>query len=271
MKTVTIVSDLHVGSSLGLCPTEGMDLGEGGVYLPSRMQSEVYKAWQDFFLWAERQSEGADSTTLVVNGDSVDGAHHNTVALATNNIDMQENGAVSILKPVVGKFDHFYMVRGTEAHVQSSAQSEERIARALNAIPSEDGQHSWWQLWLDVDSVIFNIAHHIGTTSSAAYESSAVMRELVAALVEAGQWGQHMPDVLVRSHRHRYIELGIPSARGKIQAAVTPAWQLRTPFVERVDRMRLPNIGGLLFKVEDGQCQIKAKIYPLRNGDPLKV
>jgi hypothetical protein len=271
MKTIAIVSDLHIGSSLGLCDGKGMDLGEGGIYLPSKLQQEVYRAWVSFFEWVENESIGAESTTLVINGDSVDGFHHNTVALATNNIEVQEHAAIELLRPVVKKFDNFYMTRGTEAHVQASAQSEERIAQALHAIPSEDGQHSWWQLWLDVDGVIFNIAHHIGTTSSSAYESSAVMRELVAALVEAGQWGQHLPDVLVRSHRHRCIELGIPGGRGKIQAVVTPGWQLRTPFVERIDRMRLPHIGGLLFRVENGQCQIKTKIYPMKTQAPVKL
>lgn len=271
MKTVTIVSDLHVGSSLGLCADSGMQLGEAGIYFPSKLQISVFRAWQSFFDYAGQVNEKAESTTLVINGDSVDGFHHNTVALATNNIEVQENAAIEILKPVAKQFDQVYVVRGTEAHVQASAQSEERIAKGIGAQVNDEGQSSWWQLWLDVDGMIFNIAHHIGTTSSSAYESSAVMREMVAALVEAGQWGQHLPDVLVRSHRHRYIELAIPSGRGKIQAVVTPGWQLRTPFVEKIDRMRLPHIGGIIFVVEDGQCSVRARIFPMRNMEPRQV
>ena len=268
---ITFISDLHVGSSTGLCPAEGISLDDGGVYLPSKAQAELYRVWERFFELS-RTYRRVKKRVLIINGDLIDGAHHNTVALATNNLQTQEAAAVSILKPVTEQFNRIYVTRGTEAHVQPSAQADERIAAAIGAeIEPATGNHSTWQLWLDVDGIIFNIAHHIGTTSSAAYESSAVMREMVAALVEAGQWQQRMPDIFMRSHRHRYIELGIPSARGKIQALVTPAWQLRTPYIERLDRMRMPHIGGINILIEDGTCQINEKIYPFAPTEMVTV
>lgn len=259
---ITFISDLHVGSSTGLCPGEGMFLDDGGIYMPSKAQLELARVWERFFEIGKGFKK-IKKRILVINGDMIDGAHHSTVALATNNIQTQEAAATRILSRVTKDFDRIYVTRGTEAHVQPSAQSDERIAIAIGAEPEPNsGNRAAWQWWLDVDGVIFNIAHHIGTTSSAAYESSAVMREMVAALVEAGQWGQRVPDLFIRSHRHRYIELGIPSVKGKIQALVTPAWQLRTPYVERLDRMRMPHIGGINIIVEDGLCQIQEKIFP---------
>lgn len=267
MKAIAIISDLHFGSTTGLCPAEGMALDDGGEYKPSRFQVELAGAWKRFFEWIDKKTDkGCDKRALVINGDLVDGVHHNTVAIATNNIMTQEKAAIESLKPVAKQFDCVYVNRGTEAHAQPGSQSDERIAAGIGAVKDESGNSSRWQLWLEVEGIVFNVAHHIGTTSSAAYESSAVMREMVAALVEAGQWGQRMPDVFVRSHRHRYIELAIPSARGKIQAVVTPGWQLRTPFVEKIDRMRMPHIGGLLFFVEDDRCTIKEKIFPFLPG-----
>lgn len=245
-------------------------MDDGGVYLPSAMQTEVYRAWTSFFSETFARKR-ISKRLLIVNGDMVDGAHHNTVALATNNIQAQEQGAVDILRPVAAKYDKVFVTRGTEAHVQSGAQSDERIARGINAEPDESGNFARWQLWLETGGVLLNVAHHISTTSSAAYESSAVMREMVAGLVEAGQWGQRMPDVFVRSHRHRFIEVGIPSDRGKIRAFITPAWQLRTPFVERIDRMRMPHIGGVNITIEDGSCHIKERIYPFQPTKTIKV
>lgn len=267
-KIIAVVSDLHVGSSIGLCGSK-LDLADGGVYQPSKNQAELYKGWMKFFQYVDEVSTNVKTRVLVVNGDLVDGDHHGTVSIVTNNIEVQEAAAIELLRPAAKQFDAVYVVRGTEAHTQPGAQSDERIAKGIGArLDESTGQYSRWQLWLDVDGVVFNIAHHIGTTSSAAYESSAVMREMVAALVEAGQWEQRLPDVLIRSHRHRYIKVSIPSARGEIQAAVTPGWQLRTPFIEKMDRMRMPHIGGLVCIVEDGECQIKAKIYPLRKIKP---
>lgn len=156
--------------------------------------------------------------------------------------------------------------------MQSGAQSDDRIAHKLDASPNWDtGEHSFWQLMLNREGMTFNFAHHIGTTSSAAYESSAPMREMVAGFVEAGQWNKSVPHVIVRSHRHRYVRVTIPSIWGDVECVITPAWQLRTPFVERIDRMRMPHIGGIIFTVEDGLCSTTAKIYPLPEQKPISI
>lgn len=270
MKTITVISDLHFGSSIGMC-SEEMLLPDGGSYKPSKYQREILRAFHRFFDYSSAVSERAEKRVLVINGDLVDGNHHNTVSLSSNNVEVQEAEAVKVLAPIAKQFDLVYVIRGTEAHTQPGAQSDERIAKAIGAVRDDAGQYSRWQLWLDCDGVVFNIAHHIGTTSSAAYESSAVNREMTAAIVEAGQWGQRIPDVIIRSHRHRFILVAIPSQHGIIQAAVTPGWQLRTPFIERIDRMRMPQIGGLVCKVEDMRCQILEKIYPMKNGKAEKV
>lgn len=261
MRTlITIISDLHVGSSMGLCSMEGMGLDDGGSYHPSAQQQEMWRVWLLFRQHC--RTIKAKKRILVINGDIIDGFHHNTVALATNNIAVQEAAAAKILRPLTEDFSRVFVCRGTEAHVQQSAQSDERVAKAIGAEMDDNGNQASWQWWLEVDGLVLNIAHHIGTTSSAAYETSAVMRELVAALTENGQWDQRLPDVFIRSHRHRFIELAIPQTNGKIHALVTPGWQLRSPFVERVDRMRMPHIGGVNLVIEEGSCQIKETIYP---------
>ena len=263
---ITAISDLHVGSTLSILPEGGLMLDGTGIYKGSKLQDELGRVWEIFFA-NTKKVKNICKRVLVINGDSIEGCHHNTVALATNNLQSQENGAVALLLPKVALFDEVFVTRGTEAHVQIGAQSEERVAKAIGAKPDENGNYARWQLWMDVKGVVFNVAHHIGTTSSAAYESSAPMREMVAALVEAGQWDQKMPDVLVRSHRHRFIVIGLPSAKGRIQAVVTPSWQLRTPFVERIDRMRMPHIGGVNFVVDEGHCSVQEHLFPLRaNG-----
>jgi hypothetical protein len=264
-KTVIVaISDLHVGSSTGLCPAAGIAGPDGTKHMPSKFQEFLWECWTHFFKTEfERICKKVKKTVLVVNGDLVDGSHHNTINLMTNSIQCQERAAADLLKEVAGKFSRVYVVRGTEAHVQPGAQSDERIGELIGAEKDEGGDYSRWQLWLDGSGVLFQFAHHIGTTSSAAYESSAPMRELVAGLVEAAQWGSKLPQVMVRSHRHRFIPVAIPSESGRIQIVITPAWQLRTPFVERIDRMRLPHIGGVFFIVEDNECQVKEKLYRL--------
>jgi len=275
LKAVITISDLHIGSTTGLCPPS-VNVTDGGGYTPNPFQVTLYQYWRHFWSQAvPALTRGASKIVLVINGDALDGVHHHTVNILSNSWAVQEQAAIETLQEIPDlcpvKIDEIYCVKGTEVHVGPNGESEERVARAIGAVPNELGEHAAYQWWLNVDQVPFQFAHHIGVTSSAAYESSAPMRELVAALVEAAQWGQTMPRVVVRSHRHRFIPVAIPSARGRIQCVITPAWQLRTPFVERIDRMRMPHIGGVVFRVDGERCDTWEKIYQLPGPKPTQI
>lgn len=263
-RAIIAISDLHVGSLSGLMPDGGITLDTGAVVKPSNMQNMLISFWAHF--WGEfvpAYTKGCRRIKVVVNGDALDGNHHNAVDLLPN-LNDQRRAAKMLLAPIRAKYP-MVMLRGTEAHGGKSEQDSESLAESLDCEKDEaTGNYAWWQYWLNCSDVLFQFAHHIGTTSSAAYESSAPMRELVSGLVESAQWGQRMPDVFVRSHRHRYLPISIPAEGNKdISLYITPAWQVRTPHVEKIDRMRLPHIGGIVFICEDGLCQSRKKIYEL--------
>lgn len=271
MKAVVSISDPHVGSLTGLCSPDARTDDGGGVVL-NKFQTTLWRFWTDFWdVWVPQETAGAETVVIEFNGDLVDGDHHNNVALWTNDTETQVSAAVGILKPIADRYEHKFVVRGTPAHGGPSSKAEETIAREIGAHKDELGNCSVWQQWLRVDGVVFQFAHHIGVTSSTAYETSAPMRELVAAMIEAAQWGQPLPNVVVRSHRHRFVPISIPSLRGRIHCVITPGWQLKTPFVERIDRMRMPHIGGVVFKVEGDECQVREKLYPLPGPEPVTI
>ena len=271
MKAHVTVSDLHVGSDTGLCP-QNARLDGGGTANPNKFQATLLLYWEHFWNeWVPEVTKGAEEVVVEINGDIIEGNHHNTVGLWTNNTETQAANAIDLLKPIKRRYPKMFLIRGSEAHSGPGSMAEERIGRELDCPQDELGKYSHWQLWLDTGGVIFQFAHHIGVTSSAAYETSAPMRELVAALIEATQWGQPMPRVIVRSHRHRFVPVSIPSLFGRIECVITPSWQLRTPHVERIDRMRMPHIGGVVFLVEDHTCQTIEKLYPLPGPKPIVV
>jgi hypothetical protein len=262
---IIVVSDLHVGSYTGLLPHEGFRIDNGVKIPPSKAQQMLVDFWEHFWnVYVPDVTKRCKKVSVVINGDTMEGNHHQAVDLIAN-IKDQRRAARDLLQPIRNKYKKFVMIRGTEVHGGKSEQDTEELAEDLQAdIDPDTGNHSFYQYWTECENVLFQFAHHIGTTSSAAYESSAPMRELVAGLVESAQWGQRLPDVMVRSHRHRFIPISIPASNNKdISLVITPAWQLRTPHVERIDRMRLPHIGGIVFICEDGKCQMKRKIYDL--------
>jgi hypothetical protein len=260
-----VVSDLHCGCQLGLCDPGGVELDNGGEYKPSIIQLKVWSLWEQFWEdWVPMVTKGKPYG-VIVNGDSIDGRHHNSTSTITNNLSVQRKIAFKILSDIVTKCDgRFYMVRGTPAHVGESAEDEEELARDLGAIPNEFGQHSRNELWKRIGSGLCHFMHHVGTSSSAAYESTAVYKELVENFVEAGRWGLEPPDIVVRSHRHRSLEVRIPTKNGYGCSVVSAGWQLKTPFVYRISaRNTAPQIGGLLISQGDQELYTRSKVWTL--------
>ncbi|NIO08732.1 MAG: hypothetical protein GTO40_12255 [Deltaproteobacteria bacterium] len=162
--------------------------------------------------------------------------------------------AIKCLRPVAKakKCTAYYHIRGTEAHAGKSGQDEEQIARALGAIPDAEGRHARYELWVRVGKALCYVTHHIGSTSSTAYESSAPSREYINALAEAAQWGDRRPDFVVRSHRHRFLEVRFPTETGYGISFVTAGWQLKTPFVYRTGmKSSPPQLGGSMIRQGD--------------------
>ncbi|MDD5343100.1 MAG: hypothetical protein PHW12_01625 [Smithella sp.] len=252
VKNVIVVSDTHCGCQLGLCP-ETVKLDGGGNYHASSLQLKVLAWWNEFWnVWVPMVTHG-EPYIIVVNGDAMDGNHHDAVTQITHNLADQQRIAEQILKPVIEKAEKYYHIRGTEAHVGKSGQNEEALARALGAVPDESGNCARWDLWLNLAGRRIHFTHHIGTTSSASYESTAVHKELVEAYVEAGRWGYEPPDIVVRSHRHRGYKIEIATKNGLGIAIITPGWQLKTPFVYKLlsGRSGTPQIGGILIRLGD--------------------
>lgn len=252
-RNVVVISDTHFGCRLGLCPPEGAEVDDGGCYKPSRMQKVVWAWWQEFWGDFVPKATKGEPFDLVHNGDVIEGVHHGATTQISHNIKDQRAMAIKVLEPHVAKAQRFFSVRGTPAHVGQSSIYEEEVAEKLGAVRSVDRQHSRYELWLKLGDHLLHFLHHVGTTSSSAHESSAVNAELAAEFVEAARWGQKPPSVIIRSHRHRAIEIRLPTKRGYATAAVTPAWQLKTPFSFKIAGARLapPQIGGLVIRLDD--------------------
>ena len=259
VRSIVVISDTHCGCQLGLCPAS-VRLDGGGTYNASRLQN-VVRGWYDEF-WREfvPAATKGEPFAVVMNGDCLDGVHHNATTQITHNWNDQRNIAQTMLEPVVEACGgRYYHIRGTEAHGGQSAEHEEAVAARLGAIADESGNHARWELRLRVDGHLVHFTHHIATSGSPYSQSSALQREAVNGYLETGRWGDEPYSLFVRSHRHVHSEVAFRSAHGKVTVTVTPAWQIKTPFVYRTNaRMGQPEIGGIVIRLADGELFTRA-------------
>jgi len=272
VNNLIVISDIHAGCRAGLCPPK-IKLDEGGIYERSEFQRFLGAAWDEMWNdWVPAVCR-KEKFAVLLNGDSLDGAHHGSKTQISQNFADQENIAYAMLAPLVDRCGgRFYMVRGTEAHVGQSAENEERLARRLGAVATGD-QHTQYEYWLRVGSGLVHASHHIGTTGRAAYETSALMGELIEMYVEAAKWREDVPDVVVRSHRHRHIKVEVPTHNTYGIVFTTPGWQGRTPFTYRIlgGRTQRPQFGGAIIRCGDEELYTRHFTKTLPRSAPVII
>lgn len=249
--TLAYASDLHVDSTMGLCPGGGVDLDGGGHYDLSPGQEWLWQCWTDFNSRIRRAARGR-RVYGVLGGDIVDGDHHGTLQLVTANITEQRRHAVEVVRPFIELCDVKFVLRGTDAHAGESSQDDEDVAAAIGAEATPTGESSWYELRLDLGGVLVDCAHHCSAGNRAWTAGSAAVRIATEAVLYAAAHGERPPDLVLRSHVHRYHDSG--DMVRPTRCIISPAWQLRTAFAYR-KALQPADIGGIIVQIADGEIE----------------
>ena len=263
-----VISDLHCGCRFGLCPPDPVPLDGGGAYKPSRYQKFIWHLWDQFWNKWVPEVVGDRKFCVVVNGDIIDGTHHNTVTQISHNLADQLYIAKQVLSPIVKRAEgRVYVVRGTEAHGGRSGQEEDKLCEMLGIGPSQ------FSLWLNIGGKILHFAHHIGSANTLQTEPSGLIRELSSTMIQAARWRGLLPDCIVRSHRHTNIEIRLQTSRGPSVAFCTAGWQLKTPFTYKIAlaKTAIPQIGGSAIIIENGDIISRHFVYVLKSESVKRV
>lgn len=246
--SVVVLSDIHAGSRYSVCPPT-VKLDDGGIYKASSLQVKLYNKWKRFW---DRVFSLTYKPIVILNGDILEGrpSRHSFNEISLNLAD-QVKIAKDLFEPIRNRFGNLYIVRGTSAHAGSEAESEERLGMLLGAT-AVNKQFSRYCLELCVGKYMINAMHHIGTTSRTYRETAALMAEAAEIISQKSLWKKRIPDIIIRSHRHSYIELRMPTRSKIIIAFTTPGWQVATNYVYRhSSRVRVPQIGGVVLNFSD--------------------
>ena len=261
---VAIVSDTHIGSTVGLCPPS-VNLDDGGTYSASPGQAWLWRSWKDFSARVKTIAGGAEITTIF-NGDLVeaDSKKRSHQTITRNKADLTRI-ATETIAPLVDISTRAFFIRGTEAHVGKSAQYEEEIAADCSiAVKSSETVTSWWSLYADIGGVCFDISHH-GRIGSLPWNRAAPLGQMAIRTLLAYA-GRRVPNVLVRSHNHRYAST---HDNYPVTVISTPAWQLATEYTHRLGIPEPADIGGIIFTIENGAYTWQKMIFTPRPAKPL--
>jgi hypothetical protein len=264
---VAVVSDVHAGSTVAVCPPK-VTLDDGGEYVASPAQLWLWLCWLDYWaqIEAKRAALGAD-LYIVFNGDLVDGNHHGTTQILSGNPNAQAavwDACVAV--PLALKPKQLAFTRGTDVHVGQSASAEERIAKGLKKdkrpvfIDADTGNASHWWLRMTVQGKRLDFAHH-GRVGTRPWTKPNVVTNLAAEIffdhcladAEAGERAMTFPHLAVRSHMHQFVDTGTTQP---VRVVQTPAWQLGTSFIHRIAAGKLGDIGGLAVTIVDGALEV---------------
>lgn len=249
-----IRSDLHCGSSLGLCTPEPIELDDGQELRPSKVQNWMWQCHQTFLERSERVREEWDAQLYdLYNGDMVDGPdHHGTVQVMSRHPGIEKVIAKRCLEESKAQGpDRTFVVRGTEVHVGKSGSSEDSLAEWLGAEKDpETGANSWWHLRLELQGLRIDATHHGKMGMLPWTAGAAVARYAMQIFTEHAVAGDPAPHLAIRSHYHRHYDSGSLAPTRVIQ---TPAFQAKTAFVHRIAADSIADVGGVLVLIRDGR------------------
>lgn len=268
---IPIVGDMHVNSTVALCPPSFM-LDDGGTYSASPVQTWIWERWEKFWEEVVKVKEKYKLRCVaMLNGELADNNVHHTTQLISRNPADQIALAESVLLPIRKISDNIIVIRGTEAHTGPSANMDEIMARKLRAVPSinsvKTGEHraSWWEFYGEFSGVTINISHHPGTSHRRPYtKGNDAMRLAFIQSYKYMERGLFPPDLVIRGHNHIPVDSfdNHPS-----RAIIGPSWQLNTSYGYRIGGGWLP-VGGMYVLCRDGKYKVIKRYFDWPVEDP---
>jgi len=260
---IVVVSDLHVNSTVGLFPPNFVR-DDGASVSQNKFQAWLWRCWTDFCQHAHQFNKFVP----VINGDAIQGIHpsRDIQIVLPSDTDMLR-AAVAVIQPLIQGAQAVYLVRGTEWHDGTGGKDSEKLAQMLGAyVDPNIQQHSHWTLNLELSGKRFAFAHHTAVTT--VYHGTPPAREWREAKEQQVDDGVPVPDVIVRSHVHRWGFF--PDSTGRLYFT-TPGWQLKNAFGFKKRPLYLPSIGGLILWVENGIVQFQKHLYQIPQSQSIRI
>jgi len=253
-----VISDLHTGSIHALTVARKWK-GERTMWVFPRSEQVAMREHLDRYTGEVAKARNGKKLKLIVNGDAIDGDHHNTPDVFTRDINEMADLHIEIMADIQKKMgwqkgDELYYIKGTEVH---TSDKEHYIAEQLNAIPDKEGNYAHDSFDVVTNGKVSRFVHHGPGAGAGANEGNAVRNWLKAIHYDAMKDGIETPDIIYTGHVHNPTYATFETRKGMdykiIHGIITPSWQAKNRYAWMKAPVSRNKIGGVIHEIkEDG-------------------
>ena len=212
-KRLVVISDLHSGAVTGLTPPDWQYRFIKNDKTKRNKYSALQQQCWDFYDKTIQSLKPID--ILVVNGDMIDGRGEKSGGTELIETDRQRQCEMAAEAIMRSSSDKIFCLYGTAYHSGAYEDFENLVADYVKS--EKIGSHEW----LDVNGVMFDFKHHLGSSNIPHGRFTPIARENLWSQIWAERDEQPKSDILVRSHVHYFGYTG----NGKFLGITTPALQ----------------------------------------------
>ena len=216
-KRVVTIGDLHSGHKVGLTPPVYQLKERPEKTIRDHFHNKFAKIHSECWQYYARLMDSLQPIDiLVVNGDCIDGRGERSGGTELLTTDRQEQCDMAIEAIRYAKANNIVISYGTGYHSGQLEDFENSIAEGVNA--RKIGSHEW----IDVNGVIFDIKHKVGSSSIPHGRATSGLREAMWSTIWKDNDLTPGADIIIRSHVH--FDLDDKSA-GLPRLTILPALQ----------------------------------------------
>lgn len=248
---IGLISDMHIGAEHGLFPLGYVDAYGREIGL-NEDQKILWKYFSDFI----KHLNECKVNTLIVLGDLIAGKNRKEGGVYMMNVDleMQKDVCAFFLAYIceqVPTINKVLIFRGTPYH----GAKESTIERDITGILSRDynvkadymGEYSYLTLKYGKYKKVLWLAHP--ATGATVYPETVLGRDIGQFLQAFAMGKLPKVDMIIRAHRHEYMELH----KSSIRYMILPCWQCYVPYDNAVKWYSKwqPDIGGAILLADE--------------------
>lgn len=248
-----VISDTHSGSNHALFIGRNWQ-GIQNTHYPTSAQIEIRKHLLRYAAEVAHARKGK-RIRLVVNGDAIDGDHHNSGDVCTINEKEQSDIHIEIMiefQKLIKwqRGDELYYTKGTQSHVH---HQEDYIGEQMGAVANGD-YYSWDFLKLETNGVLSWFVHHGAGAGHGANEGNNVRNWLKNICYDALKDGERQPDIVYTGHTHDPTYSTFISRNGMkfytMHGIGLPSWQAKTTYAWMKAPVQRNKIGGVIHEIK---------------------